>query len=380
MPAPPAEEVQAQLQEAQRHLEHREAEQAILCYRKVLVASPSFEAQFGLAQGELLAGRDEVALSEFQRALQLDANDPATLLELARLESRKASAFKQAEIHYSRYLSLRPSDTQAEIGFARLLVWEGHSAAAAEIFSKPEVKALMGAQDQRDYAFALAASAKKADAEPLLSSLLKNQPSDDQAALQLAGLKAARGEWESALPMYESVLERHPEDHHLQLTVGQGLIAQGHKAEALPYLEKAARGLPEDGEAALAYGRTLRAMGDLKGAGREFDRAISHYRDDASVNREYADLLLERRDFGKAATHYRRAMQLGLQDDRVIVSLATALAANDKPREAIPLYEDLERRQPSDRTAYELAKLYRRVGRNDEALALLKTIRTSPNP
>src|SRR5258706_135076 len=67
-----AENVAAQLRAGSAHLARGEVEQAILAYRRVLALGPSLEAQLGLAEGELRAGREEIAAREFERVLALD--------------------------------------------------------------------------------------------------------------------------------------------------------------------------------------------------------------------------------------------------------------------------------------------------------------------
>jgi len=98
------------------------------------------------------------------------------------------------------------------------------------------------------------------------------------------------------------------------------------------------------------------------------------YRTDAAFVREYADLLLEKRDYRKAEASYREAYDLGLRDVRLLVSLSGALRGNGKPRAALPYLEEAYRRDPTDRLAFELAKLMHEVGRTAEASQLLSRI------
>jgi Flp pilus assembly protein TadD len=192
--------------------------------------------------------------------------------------------------------------------------------------------------------------------------------------MQLAGLHVARGDSTGALVLYRSVLERRPQDARAHLAYGLGLLSLDDHAAALPHLAQAARALPGNGDAVLGHARALRGTHDFKKAAPEFERALRLVPSDAELHREFADLLLERRDHGKAATHYRKALSLGLKDQRLLVALASALSSDGKPREALPYLEEAYARQPNDRLAYELAKLYQRTGRNDRALALLRKL------
>jgi tetratricopeptide (TPR) repeat protein len=134
--------------------------------------------------------------------------------------------------------------------------------------------------------------------------------------------------------------------------------------------------MPSSGEAGLAYARALRGVKDYKSAAREYERVLPTYRTDAAFVREYADLLLEKQDYRKAEGAYRDAYDLGLRDVRLLVSYAGALRGNGKPRAALPYLEEAYRREPTDRLAFELAKLMHEVGRTKEASQLLSRIET----
>ncbi len=365
------ENIAAQLRAGRRHLERGEVEQAILAYRRVLALGVSVEGQVGLADGELRAGREEIAAREFERVLVVDPGNSAAMHKLARLYAGKAATRSTAEERYRQYVAAAPADVQARLELGRVLLWEKKPVEAVALLSKKDVQALMTPEDRRDYALALVRAERSAEAEPLLEALAAG---DDDVAVQLAGLRAGRGEWDAALAAYRSVLERRPDDPQANLGYGAALLARQEYAAALPPLAKAARALPESGEAGLFHARALRGTSALKAAAGEFARVFPHFAKDAAVSREYADLLAQCGDFGGAEGQYRRVQALGQGDDALLVSLAGALSANGKPREAIPLLEKVYARQPSTRLAYDLAGLYRRVGRNDRALAMLEAI------
>jgi Flp pilus assembly protein TadD len=379
MPRLAPEEISARLRAADEHLRRGEAEQAILTYRELLAVAPSLNGQLGLARGELLAGRQDVAAQEFERAVALDPRNPTALLELARIYSRRAPSWPDAERRYRAYITERPDDAQAQLDLGRLLIWQGKALGGVELLAQPSVQKLMTSQDKREYAFALVKAGREGEAQPILEGI-SSQGKDDDAMLQLAGLHASRGQWSLALPLYRRVSDHRPADPQVNRAYGLGLLAAGDAAGALLPLEKAVDSAPQDGEAALGYARALRQTGDLKKASQVFDRAISKFETDAGVNREYGDLLLQRREYGKARSYYRRAMSLGLRDDRILVSLGACYSATDEPREAVPLLEEAYRQKPSDRLALDLAKLYKRVGRSDRALEMLRMIDTSPTP
>jgi len=371
-------DVEALLRDGERYLQKHQTEQALIAYRQVIAQQPSsVAAQLGLAQGELFAGRDEMAAQEYERLLKLDSNHTVGLFQLAQLYSHKKEQWARSVDTYRRYLNLKPSDAEAQLGLARVLAWQGKASEAVEIFSRKPVTALMNQQDQRDFVFALIKTGKSEEAEPLLQRLLAARPNDFDLKLQLASLYASRKDWDRALPLYRALLQERPNDARLNLTYGLGLLATRNYASAQGPLQKACDALANTGEACLGYARALKGSGKLKDAAKQFERAMPHYQGNATIIREYADLLLEKRDYRNAERQYEAAYARGLRDDALLVGLAGALQGNGKPKEALPYLEDVYRRQPTDRIALELARLHKKLGHNARALELLESIEGS---
>ncbi len=363
------------LASAEQLLRKQQTEQALVVYRRILTSNPkALEAQLGLARGELVAGREDVAAQEYERALHLAPNNTTALQQLARIYSHQARTWGLAEKRLRDYLALKPDDSGAQVELARLLSWQGKWKEAAEVYSRPRLAKLLSVQDQRYYVVALVKSGQTQQAEGVLMRFLADSRQDFELRLQLANIYASRQDWDSALPLFRSLLQERPEAPGLNLTYGVGLLSAGDYRAALEPLARASAALPASGEAGLAYARALRGVKDYKSAAREFERVLPSYGSDMGVVREYADLLLEKRDSRKAETYYRRAYDLGLRDVRLLVSLSGALRSNGKPRAALPYLEEAYRREPTDRLGFELAKLMHEVGRTADASRILSRI------
>jgi tetratricopeptide (TPR) repeat protein len=374
----PGSKVEQLLREGTEHLENQKAEQALMAFREALALDPgSMQAQLGLAQGELAAGRDGMAIQEYERVSRLDQTNLVALLQLAQLYSHQSKSWKLSQAKFEEYLRLKPDDAQAQLGLARVLAWQGKSQQAVDVFSRQPVAELMTAKDRRDYVFALVKSGHHDKAEPLLQQLLTSAPNDFELKLQLASLYSARKDWSRALPLYRSLLSQRPNDLRVNMTYGLGLLASKDYKAALPPLRTACEGAPNQTEACLGYARALKGSGKLKDAARQFERVMPQYSRNASISREYADLLLEKKDYRESERYYKAAHNLGLGDEALLLGLAGALRGNGKSREALPYLEEAYRRQPTGRLAFELAKLYQKLGRNDKALELLNRIERS---
>jgi tetratricopeptide (TPR) repeat protein len=299
---------------------------------------------------------------------------------LAQSYAGRRETWPQSEARYREYLALAPGDAEAWLGLARVLSWRGSSAAAAEIYARADVQPRLTTDDRRNYALALVHTGHDAQAEPILGGIASSNPTDVDVALSLAALHGARQDWDRALPLYRAALERRPDDPAANLAYGQGLLSLKRYQESLGPLDKATRAMPSNADAALALARALRGAGDLKKADGQYERALTSLDRNAAVEREYADLLMERKNPAKAADYYRRALDHGLKDERLLTGLAGALRASGKPKAALPYLEEAYALRRSDRTAFDLAQLYRQLGQNERALQLLGEIEHGSPP
>jgi cytochrome c-type biogenesis protein CcmH/NrfG len=373
--------VEKLLASGEEFLRKQQTEQAIVTYRRILTSNPnSVQAQMGLARAEVLAGREDLAADEYERALRLDGKNTNALLQLARLYSSKPKTWKLAEARFKDYLALEPNDTDAQLPLARLLSWQGKSKEAAAAYSNPGLLKLLTIEDQRSYVIALIKSGQTDRAEALLKRLLAGNRQDFELRLQQASLHASRQDWNSALPLYKSLLRERPDEARLHLTYGVSLLSARDYRAALEPLAKARSKMPSNAEAGLSYARALRGVKDYQAADKEYARVLPSFTSDGAVVREYADLLLEKRDYRKAEEYYAKAHGLGVRDVRLLVSFAGALRANGKPRAALPHLEEAYAREPTDRLAFELAKVMHEVGRHQQALQILSKIDTASMP
>lgn len=363
------------LTDAEDLLRKQQTEQALVAYRRILTSNPtSVDAQVGLARAELMAGREDLAADEYERVLRLERHNRGALRQLAQIYAHRPKTWKLAEERFKEYLALEANDASAQLQLARVLSWQAKWKEAAEAYSSPALTKLLALQDQRNYVSALVKSGQSDRAELLLKRLLSEGRRDFELTLQLASLHAARRDWNSALPLYRTLLQERPHDPQVNLTYGIGLLSMGDYKSALDPLAKARAKMPSSGEAGLAYARALRGMKDYAAADREFERVLPLLGHDAAVVREYADLLLEKGNYRKAEDYYQQAYGQGIRDVRLLVSLSGALRANGKPRAALPYLGEAYRREPTDRLAFDLAKLLHELGRQEQALQILARI------
>ncbi len=363
------------IKDAGQRLERHEVEQALVDYRQALSLDPkSLEAQIGVARGEYLAGREETSAREYEKALRLDPGNTTALIQTAKIYSHLPRTWQRSEALFRKYLTLKPDDAEAQLELARILAWSGKSQDAVELFSKEAVSHAMSYNDQRTYAFALVKAGRADEAQLLLSRMIAAHPDDWEIKLQLADMYARRKDWSSALPIYKQVMAARPHDARVALACGLAFLSEHRYQAAVPPLATACRTDPSSREAGLAYARALRGAGNQKSAAKEFGRIAPMYRNSPEVLREYADLLIERHDYKRSEKYYRAAYASGLRDERLLMGLAGSLRGRGRDREALPYLEEAYKLHPSNRLAFELAQIYRKVGEYDRALAMLNKI------
>jgi len=375
-PAGPS--AQALTAAAQKELNRGQVEQALVNFREALSLNPlSLAARVGLAEGEYAAGREALAAREFERALQLDQQYGPAVLALARIHSHHTQTLTEAASDYRSFLTQNPGDAHARLELARVLAWQGRAADAARLYERSDVVPVMTYADRRDYAFVLIKMRRDAQAVAVLQALLAKRPDDGELGLQLADIYAAHRNWSAALPIYRDLLAERPSDPSLNLSYGLGLLAIGRYQAALEPLAKARSA--NSGQAGIAYARAMKGTGDLKKAVKEYEKILPQFEGDASVVREYADVLLEKKDYKKSARYYGVAYSMGLQDDRLLAGYAGSLSGAGKYQQALPYLEKLYQRSPTPRVTLELAKLLHRLGHNDRAKELLSQLEP-PSP
>lgn len=367
--------IQNLLEDGQTFLHGGKVEQALISYRKALSVDPSsIPAQIGVADGELAAGREQLAAREYENVLRIDSGNTKAMLAAARIYSRSERTWRLSETRFKEYLQRHPNDVSVNLQLGRVLAWQDKSAAAAVIFSKEPVQKQMTRQDWRLFAFALADSKQPEEAERRIREILARDPNDREMRVQLAGIYTSQGRWDKAAPMYREFLSENPDDPKLNQDYGLMLVAMKDYRHALDPLKRATGAMPDSGAAGLAYARALKGVGDSRQAAQEFERVLPLYSENAPVVREYADLLLERRDFRKSATYYKRAQAMGINDQRLLLGLAGALSGDQKYKEAVTYMEQAHQNQPTEFNTLELARLLHKVGERDRALRLLDTI------
>jgi len=122
-----------------------------------------------------------------------------------------------------------------------------------------------------------------ADAEQMLTQVLRRAPNDVDG-LQLLGLvRAQQGRKADAESLYRRSLARDPRQPHVNINLGALLTGMGRGAEAIPLLRPVVRAQPNNVDALVALGQAQQAAGELDFAERHLRAAWKLRPDDAAI-------------------------------------------------------------------------------------------------
>ena len=267
------------------------------------------------AEAGLLAEAEQAYL----RFLKSDPRDVSALLELGRIYG-ELKRYDEARVQYNRVLALRREYVPALTGLARIDSW------------------------QRRWDESLA----------LYNRALAAKPDDFDATAGKAYLLLWMGRAEDAAPLFEKLAERSPENR----SVASGLEQARQSVER--------RRLT----AALESGQTAPLEAQYRGR-------LAANPDDLFAVKALADLTADR--CAETVSFRRRAVELSRSDPTLKRDLAGSLGECGQFDEAIALYDELIRVQPSDGLYDSMGRALRRSGRVEQAAAAFReALRLNP--
>ncbi len=269
-------------------------EEAVRCLQFSLQLKPDDVQALGIL-GQSLArqGLANLAIGNFQRALELDSSNHLLYLYQARAlaaAGRHGEAIQSFRNFASRLTSrdeaLYLSQTQVEMGMSYL--GEGDLARAAEVFrlalkaNPRDSKALHGlakvALEKKDWA----------EARDHLKKALQIEPKSRDYLISLAELQGREGNWNEAVLTLQKAVTENPNEPTLYEVLGRALRKAGRAQESATVFRRGAELFPsEQGRFFWLEARVEARRGRFGEAASLFRRAIERNPDNWRI---YADL------------------------------------------------------------------------------------------
>jgi tetratricopeptide (TPR) repeat protein len=201
------------------------------------------------------------------------------------------------------------------------------------------------------------------DALAALERASRSLPGDAQLHYLLGQALEERGLLERAAESFERATALSPELADAHNDLGEVLLRLGRVADAIASCQRALALRPQFAAALGNLANAERARGELAAAITGYRRVIALEPGLAQAHRNLGSALLEAGEREAGIHSLQRAIELHPEFDGAVTQLAQALSAAGRGAEAIPHYERLLARDPSDGALDEFATLLAGLGR-----------------
>ncbi len=271
-------------------------------YSAALAIDPKFvPALLNLSRVELLDGKTDRAVADYQRVLAAEPTQAGALAGLAEIALGKRD-FAEA----NRWIEKMPESPARLRLEGELALGQGHADDAADRFA--QLFAVAPSTQTAMQAYAAAVRAKRPDPESPLLTWIAAHPRDAGVNFALGGLAMQRGDEDGAIKRYEAVVDADPkqpvalnnlawlysqrgDDRALEFakraheaapdnpaiadTLGWLEFQNGDAAEALPLLAKSHAAQPQNAEIHYHWAAALAKTGNKAEAVRELRRLLA---------------------------------------------------------------------------------------------------------
>lgn len=331
---------------AQAHLQAGELAEAEKAFAQAAKINPDdVRNRTALAVSRVMRGDDNAALGEL-RSLAADADSTVADLPLIATLVRKKD-YKGAMAAVDALEKKQPDKPIAANLRARLLMQQGDKAGAEKAFKR-------ALEIQPTFFPAASALAQLAlldkrldDAKAILDTFLKNAPTNTQALIASAALKARSGApREEILGMFAKAIQQAPSDAMPRLAqVNYQLNTQDVKG-ALGSAQQAVAALPDNPALLDALGRAQAASGDTNQALASFGKLAQMVPTSAAPHLRVADVQWAAKNADAAISALKRALSVDADNLQAQRSLVDAYLATDKTADALAMARQVRQQRP----------------------------------
>jgi tetratricopeptide (TPR) repeat protein len=311
-------------------------EGAIRGYQSILAKHPErvdVRSNLGAAYSRL--GRYEDAIAQYQQALKIDSRNDTIRFNLA-LAYYKGALFVEAADELAKFVASASADSPQRTNGVLLLA---------------DCNVRLG-------------NYKKAI--ELLSPLSDAQPNDRTIAFLLGSALISDAQLDRGQLLIDKVF--HDEDSpQAHLLLGSIFLLADDGNGAIKEMERAIQLDPNLATLHAWYGRALMRMGDTLKAKEAFRTELAANQNDFDANLFLGVLLRQDKQFDEALQYLTRAIHLRPRDQYARYHMASVFVALGKPKDALPLLENVAREFPSFSEARVLlASVYYRLNRKED--------------
>jgi tetratricopeptide (TPR) repeat protein len=371
------------LAQAQFYEQGKEYPQAIAAYRDIISAAkldpPGISARDRLAALKLQQGDPQGAQQLLAEVLAKSPRDSDALMLRGALELEQKDP-KSAIADLGSVLRDRPNAIYAMRTLARAHLANGEPALAEDTMRRAVDADPKDASARLDFVQLLVQLGKPDQAKPVIEELIKQQP-DNEAALQTQfKVAAATGDQAEAQSAADALVATHPKEALGYLEQGVLAEKQQHLEEALRLYSKALDLQPEAAEPLEAIAGVLVKLNRLPEALKRLDAVAAQYPTVPIALNAKGSVLLSAQRPADAEVAFKAAIDRQPRWWVPYRGLAVAqVQSHDNDAAIATLKSAIDKVQPPQPAQTELAGLFERLGKPDDAILVYESaLRNDP--
>jgi protein O-GlcNAc transferase len=262
------------LEEALRHHQVGNLQQAELMYRQVLTQQPNQPDALHLLG--LLAhqvGQSDVAIAYITQAIQADRRNPNFYNSIGEAY-RALSRWDEAISSYKQAIKLQPNHLEAHCNLGITFQTKGEIEDAIASYRKALKLQPQIARIQNNLGVLLKQQGKLDEAIAAYRAAIKLKPDYIEALNNLGVVLEAKGEIASAIATYQTAIQLSPYSHDAYKNLGDALQSEQHLDEAIAAYKQAIALKMDFAEAHYNLGNAFKAQGQSEQAINSYNRAL----------------------------------------------------------------------------------------------------------
>jgi len=342
---------------------------AIAQFERALEIRPDDDGAMNeLGVALLQKGRVDDAVGQFERALAIAPDRAETHLNLGVALLGKGRA-DEAAVHFRRVLILEPGNAKAHKNLAAAFQQKGRWDEAAAQFQRAAEIEPGNAETLGSLGTALMGSGRRDDAVAAFRGALGLGEANAPAHVSLANALAEAGRDDEAVAHYRRALEIDPGLARAHNNLANLLLKKGATDEALAHFQRAVELDGQFAEARVNLANMLLGLGRMDDAVANLQRAVAARPDFAQARINLAGALLQEGRLAEATVQFRAALEADPNDAQVLNDLGVALMEQGRTEEAVAQFGKALRARPGFAGAHiNLGNLFLRSGRAAEAV------------
>ncbi len=281
---------------------------------------------------------------------------------------------KESIRELEKALSLKPSDSSAQLNLALAYEQNGQPAKALSWFAKVETTSRaeghpLPADVLSAYARSLAATQQFPEAVARMKEAIAAAPHNAEFHDELGSIYAQQKDWPKAIKAFADALEIDPNFAMAHLHLGLALEAQ-QQPGAMDELTQAYQLAPQKAIVALEFGRALAASGHDEQAIPVLQRAMELDPGSSAAAYQLGLALQRNNNVKDALPLLQRAAAAEPKNAEILTNYGMALCQAQRAKEAVPVLQRAVALTPENATAHEnLAAAYIQLSQFEDAVS-----------